>query len=388
MIPELARTSATLLALLLILPATNAATFVPLGDLPGGGFRSEAKDISADGTTVVGWSESTTGASEAFVWRAATGLVGLGDFPGGALNSSATGVSADGSIVVGVGTFQNSGGAATDQEAFIWSLSNGLVGLGDVPGGNHGSKAYGVSADGSRVVGMGLDQSVPTINAAVWDGGPGTGTGIPGGDDTQYAFSVSADGSVIVGRKQDGSGFLWSGPVGFIGLGSLPAGTTSTYPYRVSADGGTVVGAAYNGSVREAFRWNASSGMRGLGDLAGGLFGSAARDVSAGGNVIVGAGNLSSTSAESDAFIWTEAGGMKRLHDVLVAQGAAGLDGWQLRDATGISDDGTIIAGWGVNPNGKGEAFIASISPVPAPASAWLLVTAFSMALARGQRRA
>jgi probable HAF family extracellular repeat protein len=72
---------------------------VGLGDLPGGNFYSFAMDISADGSVVVGGSESGAG-SEVFRWTNAEGMVGLGNLPGGD-NSYALGVSGDGSVVVG-----------------------------------------------------------------------------------------------------------------------------------------------------------------------------------------------------------------------------------------------------------------------------------------------
>ena len=76
------------------------ANFQGLGDLPGGDFYSHAFDVSADGSTVVGWSRSASG-YEAFRWTSASGMVGLGDLSGGNFYSEAYGVSADGSTVVG-----------------------------------------------------------------------------------------------------------------------------------------------------------------------------------------------------------------------------------------------------------------------------------------------
>jgi probable HAF family extracellular repeat protein len=77
----------------------------------------------------------------------AAGFEGLGDLSGGTFESAAYGVSADGSVVIG-GADSTSG-----DEAFRWTQAGGMVGLGDLPGGAFGSRAYGVSADGSVVVG-------------------------------------------------------------------------------------------------------------------------------------------------------------------------------------------------------------------------------------------
>ena len=59
------------------------------------------------------------------------------------------------------------------------------------------------------------------------------------------------------------------------------------------------------------------------------------------------------------------------------------LTGWTLREATGISDDGLTIVGYGDNPNGFMEGWIAVI---PEPSSG-LLVGAGLVALAALQRR-
>ena len=46
---------------ILLVSAAQAADFIPLGDLPGGEFHSNANGISADGSVVVGWSGGASG---------------------------------------------------------------------------------------------------------------------------------------------------------------------------------------------------------------------------------------------------------------------------------------------------------------------------------------
>jgi probable HAF family extracellular repeat protein len=91
----------------------QAAKFLGLGDLAGGSFSSNAFAVSADGSVVVGGSQSASG-SEAFRWTSGGGMVGLGDLAEGSFFSSANGVSADGSVVVGGGS------SAAGGEAFRW----------------------------------------------------------------------------------------------------------------------------------------------------------------------------------------------------------------------------------------------------------------------------
>ena len=109
--------------------------------------------------------------------------------------------------------------------------------------------------------------------------------------------------------------------------------------------------------------------MIGLGDLDGGSWSSTAWDVSADGSVIVG-------DAESESgmevFIWDLTNGMRELDQILSDSGID-LTGWTLTDAQGISDDGLTIVGYGTNPSGDFEAWIAY---VPEPELALLQTTA------------
>ena len=56
------------------------ASFLGLGDLPGGEYRSDATAVSANGKVVVGQSDSALG-QEGFRWTRSDGMVGLGDLP-------------------------------------------------------------------------------------------------------------------------------------------------------------------------------------------------------------------------------------------------------------------------------------------------------------------
>src|SRR5258706_9844853 len=79
------------------------ATFQGLGFLDPNGFGPVlAYGISADGSVVVGQSNSPTGL-QAFRWDASNGIVGLGAFsnPGGLQASGARACSADGNVIVG-----------------------------------------------------------------------------------------------------------------------------------------------------------------------------------------------------------------------------------------------------------------------------------------------
>ena len=73
----------TVVAYLRTAPNANAQPmFMGIGDLPGSTFESRARAVSADGLVVVGGGRSASG-REAFRWTASGGMVGLGDLPGG-----------------------------------------------------------------------------------------------------------------------------------------------------------------------------------------------------------------------------------------------------------------------------------------------------------------
>jgi uncharacterized membrane protein len=145
-------------------------------------------------------------------------------------------------------------------------------------------------------------------------------------------------------------------------LGDLPGGSTASEACAITPDGKIVVGYGSSASGAEAFRWTASGGMQGLGDLAGGLFSSVALDVSADGAVAVGYGY---PSDDYEAFIWDAVYGMRNLKKVLVDDYELNLSGWTLKEARSISADGRRIVGWGYDPAGNLEGWIATI-PEPA----------------------
>src|SRR5260370_12058594 len=84
-------------------------------------------------------------------------MVGLGFLPGGAA-STALSVSADGSVVVGASTALGTGNSVLP---FLWTASQGMVGLGSLSGTNGFGGANAVSANGLVVVGT-VDLANPT----------------------------------------------------------------------------------------------------------------------------------------------------------------------------------------------------------------------------------
>jgi probable HAF family extracellular repeat protein len=242
-----------------------AGTPQGLGDLPGGSFLSQAFDVSADGSVIVGVG-TTAVDDEAFRWTAETGMVGLGGLPGAEVRSVALGVSADGRVIVG---------EASATQAFRWTAETGMVGLGFLPGGNF-SQAQAASADGTVVVGTSFVPGPPPSpgqpmpeEAFRWTESEGMVSlgDLPGGRHISKAFDVSADGSVIVGSG-DGTADIgipqavfWSGGSGPFSLREflIAAGVSNLDGWRlfearaVSDDGRTIVGYGRHNDVDEAF---------------------------------------------------------------------------------------------------------------------------------------
>jgi hypothetical protein len=121
-----------------------------------------------------------------------------------------------------------------------------------------------------------------------------------------------------------------------------------------------VAGGSVSSNGPEAFRWTAEAGMVGMGDLPGDVFWSEAFDVSADGSTAVG-WSFSGPPTTREAFVWTEAAGMHSLRDLLMSDFGLKLKDWTLFEATGISDDGLTIVGWGQSPTPSFDAWIVKV---------------------------
>jgi len=237
---------------------------------------------------------------------------GLGFLPGPITFSTAAGVNADGTVVVGEGLTIPSHG-----QAFRWTAASGMVGLGFLPGRDF-STANGVNADGKVVVGSSARFRLPPpVQAFRWTAATGmVGLGFLPGDNESLANGVNADGTVVVGQANDASGH------------------------------------------GQAFRWTAETGMVGLDFLPGGTS-SNANGVNASGKVVVG--QALDASGANQAFRWTRATRMQSVLTLLLAAKVVTMTGWQLRSANGVSADGTVIVGDGVDPLGQSQAWIARL---------------------------
>lgn len=192
----------------------EAFRWTALDGIVGLGFLSQTLPdssgfgLSADGAAVVGQSMSGPPDVEAIRWTAQSGTVGLGHLtlvPPGFFYALGWGISADGNTVVGQAR------TVDFEEAFRWTEETGMISLDPMRGTTFYSVAEDVSADGSIIVGIGEG-----LRAMVWDVNHGMRDiqnlledehGLNLGDWVlRHAYGVSDDGTSIVGLGMNPNG--------------------------------------------------------------------------------------------------------------------------------------------------------------------------------------
>lgn len=343
------------------------------GQTPGIGsttsLGSAALGVSADGKVVVGadgyigfdgdgafyfGANSLAG----FRWTATGGMRTLG---GSGLVFN-TAVSGDGSFWVGSVINDDTATAFRD-------TSNDSINLGHLGTGTR-SFATGISADGSVVVGgSSINTETGAVHAFRWtEAGGMVDLSTLSGSSGQYsrAYGVSGDGTVVVGISGSSSGdraFRWTQTAGMSSLGTLN-GYGASAANAASYDGSVIVGTAFTqgeggDNPSQAFRWT-NNVMTGLGYLTGGDR-SGANAVSADGKVVVGWSRTTTNAMSTNAFRWTQPTGMQKVTDWLSANNVTVTPGWTLLDATGVSATGKVVVGYGENPDGVIEAWVARV---------------------------
>lgn len=339
-----------------------AADFQGLGQLKGGSC-SEAEAVSADGSVVVGTSCTASGV-QAFRWTTLEGIVGI-PIPGGLIESWGVDVSADGKFVLCYG--RRSDSPPYGYEGFLWHISGAIERIA-LPDAN--IIPHGMSADALVVVGTSWGTGIAE-EAFRWtsDGGFNRLDALHGEGIRSAAEAVSADGLVVVGHR------IYDGPPWrdcFHWTKSDVLGFSAHTANAVSSDGSVVVGGLDNHETAlfEAYRWTRQSGISLLGTCLPDYH-SRALAVSADGSVAVGYVQNDAGYDEQKAFVWDEEHGMRLLQDVLEDDFGLDLSDWQLAEpwaswkATGISTDGSTIAGTALNSEGLREAWRAVLGEPP-----------------------
>ncbi|GBC90483.1 MAG: hypothetical protein K6U12_13620 [Armatimonadetes bacterium] len=323
---------------------TLRATRLQGSELNGtlGGNHSEAWGITGNGLTLVGFSTLSNGAVRAYRQLPTGELQNLRTLAGNtdliSYWSEARDVSADGNTVVG---------RSIDRDgrlrAFRWTPSGGMQDLGDL--GGLVSSAYGVSADGAVVVGWSSDPQGRTHPFRWTESGGMQDLGTFGGS-TGDAWATSADGSVVVGAAHNALGqwraFRWTQQTGLQPLGTL--GGTESGARDISANGAVIVGLARNAQNQwRAFRWTAAGGMEDLTQryahlMSNGSYLEVAQSISPNGRYIVGQGYNAATQRAEAFLLETEPPRPGRIRFIQENAGIAPL-------AAAISWDGRVVVG-------------------------------------------
>lgn len=231
----------------------EAGVLTGMKSLVAGHERSIARSASQDGSVITGNLYRSGLPQGGFIWEAGSVTL-LGDLPGGSTWSVGRSVSADGTVIAG------SSVDAINDRAISWDQGT-ITNLGT---GTGWSYAYGVSADGMTLVGFQEGEG-----AKRWDALVMSDLVAPAGDFGTRALGISADGTVIVGSSLQSSGNVavrWSYGNPLL-LGTLPGDLTSV-ALDASGDGSVVVGySADSQGFRRAFIWVLGDGMHHLEDV-------------------------------------------------------------------------------------------------------------------------
>jgi len=319
-------------------PAETAVTFEIIAD-------GAATDISADGTTVVGL---TADRREPWRWTRRTGQVVLGPAgsPERGLGPGTPDVSDDGALVSA--TVPGSGDA--EARPGVWREETGWT-----PCGAPGAAAWGLSGDGTTVVGLVRDhgKSAGAALAAAWNRRDGlVALGSPGRN--SRANDANLDGSVIVGWMEDPATGSRQ-PAAWTADGPVVLAATPAFceAQAVSPDGRIIVGETFDDlrNLQVAAVWLRSDYgwiQEEIGALPGTLAGygeATALDLSADGRVIVGVNHFDRN--RTAGFVWTPSGGMREVQEFLTLAGAEIPADFTIDAVTGVSDDGSALTGHG-----------------------------------------
>ena len=307
---------------------SQTATFYDIG--PG-----NCLGVSPDGKVAVGTNGVTV-----FYWTEGTGQVALGEGEG-------WGVTNDTMVV---GRFRDPQTLVNGVETLVagywkdgeWTSIGGLPGI-DPFDSEFYSHAYGVSDDGSTIVGMGWQPNY-RVEAFYWTEATGI---VPLGQDGGFnsrVNSASYDGSIMVGwdgtlTGPDRRAYTWDPEPHF--LGSFDAAYPVGECRGISPNGEYIVGS----SSGQPFLWDEANGMQRLIDENQYPIGGEGIDVTDDGATV---GGVRTTFTRSWAFYMEPGGEVTNLRDYLVDEsGVEGLEKWSLHWGSGISADGLTIGGVG-----------------------------------------
>lgn len=341
--------------------------FRGIGLLPGGTWSAPAS-ISADGRVVVGIAEiNSSGDLGSFRWSAETGIELLEPDRPLPRYDVAFAVSADGQFIAG-DIIENDRASP-----FRWSVDSGFEELGNLPGTNLFTRATDISADGRIVVGYSIVDGEMGFHAGAfrWDAETGMTETPPLASNypQAQAYGISDDGTIIAGTSSSRANtevdydtaepVIWVSGAEPRGLGFLAPGHTAANATGISGDGRVVVGASVDANQTWApFRWTEADGMMDLGQLSEPREGMFPQAVSSDGSVIVGFVQAVD-QLRAAGFIWTEDRGLRYFTSELSELCMDSfLQEWSYVGVRGISGDGTVLIGFGTDPEGRDQGWV------------------------------
>jgi len=345
------------------------------------GYASYVTGLSGDGSVAVGGSTATlpNPNTRGFRWTLPTGRV---DIPGPPVITQAINISPEGGVVVG------QFGALSATTAFRRIGDGPLEGLGILTGYTS-SRAYAASTNGSVIVGKNIRGNGSEGQAFRWTASAGLqGLGyLQANGIYSDAAGVSWDGTVIAGiSRASGSGdpraFVWRETTGLQELPGLP-GSTSTYATGISGNGRVVLGSVVteNNTTTVGVCWFDGQVVN-LGTTPS-LLSPVAFASNYTGSVIVGTGNHITGNGDDQTFIWREEEGMMFLSQYLRENGVPLPADAAIGACTCVSADGMTFGGTLLSPTLGTQGFVATI---PQPAVS-LLPLAYGMRLMRRRGR-
>lgn len=313
----------------------GAYAFADLGTLPGWD-NSRAYAINNVGQ-VVGWSHSTgNDTSHATLWNGTTAT----DLDFGTSNervSRAFDIN-DVGQVVGDSWIGNAYNHVT-----IWNGSTAT----DLGAGT----AYAINNAG-QVAGYAVNTSTGAIRAMLWNGS--TATDLNGSHTWSTAFAIN-DGGQVAGETQFAT--LWNGTSATY-LGTPNVASVSGEAHGIN-NAGQVVGMTWVDGVEtgtQAMLWNGTTPIV-LGTLGGSS--GFAEDINNNGQIV---GTAHTIDNVYHATLWNDTTAID-LNSFLDASSVS--EGWVLKYANGINDDGWIVGDATNTITGQNHAFL--LTPVPEP---------------------
>ncbi len=311
-------------------------------------YGAGVTDMSGDGTIVVG---NYGLGNPAFRWTEKTGLVSLGvNTPG-----EFTRISRNGKYIA---TNFFDPDSFTDLGSWRWDERNGWLKV-DAMGacGSSSTSTYGVANDGTfyGMAYLGCEE----YRGMRWSPGKGTrvlpsaGTKADGSPANGRMTQISADGSVLAGWEEND----WGGRVATVWVDGKPSritqadGTDLNEITTVSADGKVLSGGTYWGLPNEGLGWRKQTERPGVDYYASWSPDAApvnAYAMNRDGSVMAGFAGDPWFSSEVGPFLWTRELGTVDLDAFLRRQGTSMDQYTSLWTPNAMSDDGTVIGGWGL----------------------------------------